>query len=139
MKQKYTERRLQMLLEIVENKFVVDKNPYIQDVKLNLDVLAKLLRLKLKYITPEGLEPVDLAMSYDVPKVSVSSVSISVKFSGKERIRNISFQEELSFSLLKQSFHLRGNFGKKQIDQKINKASDILDIIRSELTTINDK
>lgn len=125
-----------MLLEFVENKVIVDKNPYIQDVKLNVDIMDQLLRLKLKYITPEGLQPIDLAMSFNAPQVSISSASITIKFSGKERIRNIFFQEELSFSLLQKSFHLKGNFGTKFINQKINKISDILDIIKSELTTM---
>lgn len=131
---------LEMFLEINENKIIVDKNPYIQDIKINLDAWQQLLRLKLKYITLEGLEPVDLAMSYNIPQVSITSASISIKFTGKELLRNISFQQELSFSLLHKTFQLRGIFGTRNIDQKIARISDILEIIKSQLTTImNDK
>jgi hypothetical protein len=131
---------LEMLLEIDGSRIIIDKNPYIQDLKINIDILQRLLRLKLKYIIPEGLEPVDLAMSYDIPQVSITSASISIKFTGKELLKNISFQEELSFNLVNKTFHLKGIFGTKNINQKITKISDILEIIKSELVTIiNDK
>lgn len=123
-----------MLLEIRENQIILDKIPYIQDVRFNLDVRQQLFRLKLKYITSTDLEPVDLAMKYHIPKISVTSASISICFSGRELIRDISFHEEITFSLFNKTLHVKGNFGTKEINQKVDNIADILNIIKSEVS-----
>lgn len=161
-----------MLLEVNENKILVNKTPWIRDIRFNLDAWQKLFRLKFGYDVPGGVEDVDLAISYgglqinlnklmsslasnlyyditfkkilspypnlgsaidttpDVHK-SLSSASVSINLVGKELLRNISFQLELSLSLVNKKFYLKGNFGGKDINQSITKISDILEIIKT--------
>lgn len=95
-----------MILELKENEILVDNDPKIKNVILNLDPRRRLIRVKFHYIGESKGEDIDLALAYDNPKVSLCPPSIKFNIIGKELLRDISFQEDLIYNLLERSFRV---------------------------------
>lgn len=119
-----------MLLEVQNNQILVDKKPFIEDFRINVDPSRQLLRLKTKYVMlNQEQESVDLALAYTKPQISLPLVVIEL--TGQELLRNIEFNLTLSFHLLKMRFHIKGRFGGKKIDDQPTGIIDFLKLIKS--------
>jgi hypothetical protein len=63
-----------MLLEVNDDKVMVDKTPWIHGIRLNLDAWSKELRLKFSYDVPGEVKDVDLAISYSGLQINLNKL-----------------------------------------------------------------
>jgi hypothetical protein len=114
-----------MLIEF-PNIISVDKNPMVENVKLNIQPESHRLRLKAAYLNGEEKTPVDIVIFNWQPKLD--RLALSIIIDGREMTTNTNFLLKLKYDVIKRHLTLSGNIGSETIKTNINTAKDFLEI-----------
>lgn len=114
-----------MLIEFL-NVVSVDKKPFAENFRLNIQPANHQLRLKVTYINGEDKIPVDLVVFNWSPKIEKFTLGISID--GKEMTTGMNFLVRLSYDVLKRHIKLTGNVAGKDIKFNITSVKDFLEI-----------
>ena len=114
-----------------------DDKPLIKDLAWRFKWKDKLGRIVLNFIGPDGENiPVDLDVSYELPRLSIPKLSVIVEVVVREKIRNILIQLELQYRYSK-GLTIKGSseskLGKTVYDQRVNGPDEILELLKQEV------
>lgn len=118
-----------MLIKLPEGPILVDNNPLISDVKINI-TKQKQARIKLVYHHKDGKEnPLDIVIyGFTFPKLnSVSTVSMDIV--GKELISEKDFKLEISYKFLKGIWSINGTYNKHNISHTWKRFQEFMQVV----------
>lgn len=118
-----------MLIEFLKEPILVDSVPVVKNIRLNIAANHQ-LRLKATYLQQSGPEDhVDIViLRWTIPTLDKLSISISID--GKEMLRNLAFSLKLSYDFLHREWSLRGKFGTKAVNTKLESVASLITIVR---------
>lgn len=113
-----------MLIECRNAPITVDKQPFIQDLRLNIQ--GHQMRLKAIYVNGDSNIPIDLVVYKWSVKLDKFQLCIIVDT--EELTTKTSAVLKLSYDVLKQRATVSGNIGDKHIKKHITGIKDFLEI-----------
>ena len=114
-----------MLIEI-PHMICIDKNPIVEQIRLNIQPKDHQLRLKATYTNDSNSIPVDIVVFKWTPKLDKLSLSLAID--GKELTTNSDFLIMISYNVIKRHIKLSGNVAGKSIDMTVASIKDFLEI-----------
>ena len=114
-----------MLIEF-PNTILIDKNPMVENIKINIQPDTHRLRLKATYLNGEEKTPVDIVIFNWQPKLD--RLALSIIIDGREMGTNTNFLLKLKYDVIKRQLILSGNIGSDDIKSNITNIKDFLEI-----------
>lgn len=115
-----------MLIEFLST-ISIDKKPFAENLRLNVDAKAKQLRLKVTYITNDGNRfPIDLVVfRWDL---SLEKLSLSISFDGREMNTGNDFQIKFMYDVLRKQIKVVGKVSNRDLSIYVKSARELLEI-----------
>lgn len=119
-----------MLIEFMD-VISVDKKPFAENLRLNVQPKTKQLRLKVTYINDDVKTPVDIVVFKWVP--NIEKLSFGITIDGKELTTETSFVIRLSFDAFKRQLKITGNVSGRDINMTVSNMKNVLEIPKAIL------
>jgi len=115
-----------MLIEFLDT-IQVDKAPFAENFRLNINVKERQLRCKVTYIANDGKKiPIDLVVYRWA--LNFEKLSPGISFDGKELITGNDFSLKVSYDVMKRQVKVNGKIATKDIQLQLKNAKDFLEI-----------
>ena len=114
-----------MLIEFL-NTVMIDKKPFAENVRLNIQPPNKQLRLKATYFDGEDKLPIDIMGKWTNPKIEKLSVSMIIN--GIDMTANKDFLLKINYDIFKWQGKVVGKVSGKDVEIQISSIKDLLEI-----------
>lgn len=115
-----------MLIEFLDT-IKVDKAPFAENFRLNIDVKDRKLRCKVTYINNDGEKiPIDLVVYKWA--LNIQTMNPGISFNGKELNTGNDFSIVISYDVLKRQVKVTGTIGWSDISMELKSVKDFLEI-----------
>lgn len=115
-----------MIIEFL-NVVMIDKQPFAENVRLNIQPTTKQLRLKATYFDDKGGSiPIDIIGRWTIPKIE--KLSLSMNISGIDMITNKDYLLKINFDIFKWQAKVVGKVSGKDIKIQASSIKDLLEL-----------
>lgn len=114
-----------MLVEFLDI-ISIDKKPFAENLRLNIQPESHQLRLKVTYINGDEKTPIDMVIFKWLPRIE--KLNMSIMIDGKELISKTEFVVKMSFDIFKRQIKISGTVAGQDIKVTIRDFKELLEI-----------